>query len=297
MKSKIFLIVGPTATGKTAASIALAKMYNAEIINADSTQIYKEPLIATAKITEEEKDGIKHHMIDLISLNDDYTLFDYQKEGRVVLDDLISKNKNVVIVGGSGLYVKALLYNYNLEETTNKKIDYSSYTNEELKKIADSINPNNNIHINNRQRLERYLTYYNQTGKLISKTDDINKPVYNFIIIGLNAPREEIYKRIDNRVEEMFENGIVEEAKKLCNLKNFTNIIGYRELNEYFNNNINLDEAKELIKKNTRHYAKRQLTWYKNQFNDIKWFNVDYNNFNNTINDIKEYLNKKETQD
>lgn len=294
MKSKIIVIAGPTATGKTKLSVELAKDYNAVIINADSTAIYKEPLIATAKVTEEEKEGIPHYMLDLISLNEEYTIYDFQKEGRALLDKFISENKNIIIVGGSGLYIKALLYNYNLEETTPDKVDYSSFSNEELKNQADSIDPNNNIHVNNRQRLERYITYFNKTGKTISKTDEINQKLYDFTLIGLDAPRDIIYERINKRVDKMFESGLLEEAKRLYkeNYKNYSNIIGYRELNEYFKNNMTLEEAKEQIKQNTRHYAKRQFTWFKNQMDDIKWFNVNYEDFNQTINEIKKYLNE-----
>ena len=143
--SKIIVIVGPTGVGKTASSIYLAHKYNAEIINADSAGVYKEPLIATAKVTEEEKDGVIHHMLDLVSLDDDFTLYDYQVKGRKILDDLISKNKNIIIVGGSGLYIKALLYDYKLDKTDNVKVDYSKYTNQELKNMADKIDKNNNI--------------------------------------------------------------------------------------------------------------------------------------------------------
>ena len=289
--SKIIVIAGPTATGKTKVSIELAKKFNAEIINADSTQIYKEPIITTAKITEEEKEGIKHHLIDYVSLNDDYTIFDYQRDGRNILNKLISENKNVIIVGGSGLYIKALLYNYNLEETNIKRIDYSNYSNQELKEMADKIDKDNNIHVNNRQRLERYITFFKSTGKKITKTDNINNKLYDFVTIGLDANRDELYKRIDDRVEEMFDNGELEEAKKLCHLKNFNNIIGFRELNMYFNNEISLNDAKELIKRNTRRYAKRQYTWFRNQMKDIIWVHVDYKNFNNTLKEINRILN------
>lgn len=292
MNSKIILVVGPTATGKTKVSIELAHMYDAVIINADSTQVYKEPVIATAKIKENEKEGVEHYLFDIVSLNDDYTLFDYQKDGRKILDKFIKEKRNIVIVGGSGLYVKALLYNYNLEETKTKRVDYSNYSNQELKSIADKIDKNNNIHINNRQRLERYITYYNETGKTITKTNEINNRVYDFISIGLKANREELYDRINKRVDEMFADGLLNEAKKLYKkkYKNFSNIIGYRELERYFKNEITLEESKELIKQNTRKYAKRQYTWFNNQMKDITWFDVDYNNFNNTLDEIKKFL-------
>ena len=290
--SKIILIVGPTGTGKTTLSIELAKKYNAVILNADSTQVYTEPLIATAKIKEHEKENIKHYLFDAVSLNDDYTLYDYQKDGRRLLDKFINENKNVIIVGGSGLYVKALLYNYVLEDKKEIDIDFSKYSNEELMDKVLSLDPESDIHINNRQRLEGFLKHYYETGKVIKKTDEINNKLYNFISIGLKSDRETLYKMLDKRVDSMFNEGLLDEAERLykMNLKNYTNIIGYRELNEYFNGNISLDEAKDLIKRNTRRYAKRQFTWFNNQMKDIKWFNVNYDNFYDTINEIENYL-------
>ena len=291
--SKIIVIVGPTGVGKTAASIYLAHKYNAEIINADSTGVYKDALIATAKVTEKEKAGIVHHMLDLVSLDDDFTLYDYQVKGRKILNDLINQNKNIIIVGGSGLYVKALLYDYKLDKTDNVRVDYSEYTNQELKNMADKIDKYNNIHVNNRQRLERYITYYKQTGKTIKKTNDINKRLYDFDIIGLKSDRETLYKRMNDRVDIMLENGLLEEAKRLKDKKNFNNIIGYKELKQYFDGNLSFNEAIDLIKQNTRRYSKRQFTWFNNQMKDIKWFNVNYDNFNETLNEIDLYLNKK----
>lgn len=293
--SKIIVVVGPTATGKTKVSIELAKKFNAVIINADSTQVYSEPLIATAKIKEEEKEGIEHYLFDIVSLNDDYTLYDYQKDGRKLLDKFKKENRNVVIVGGSGLYIKALLYDYKLEETDIKRVDYSEYSNKELKDIADNIDENNKIHVNNRQRLERYITFYNETGSTINKTEDINKRVYDFDIIGLKANREELYNRINKRVDEMFDEGLLEEAKRLYenHYKKYSSIIGYSELEKYFKNEISLEEAKELLKRDTRRYAKRQFTWFNNQMKDITWFDVDYNNFNNTLHKIYDYFEKK----
>lgn len=290
--SKIILIVGPTGTGKTTLSIKLAKKYDAVILNADSTQVYTEPLIATAKIKEHEKENIEHYLFDVVSLNDDYTLYDYQKDGRRLLDRFISENKNVVIVGGSGLYVKALLYNYVLEDKKEINIDFSEYSNEELKNKVLALDPESDIHVNNRQRLEGFLKHYYETGKVIKKTDEINNKLYNFISIGLKSDRETLYKMLDKRVDSMFNEGLLDEAERLykMNLKNYTNIIGYKELNEYFNGNISLDEAKELIKRNTRRYAKRQFTWFNNQMKDIKWFNVNYDNFYDTIKEIENYL-------
>lgn len=290
--SKIILIVGPTGTGKTTLSIKLAKKYDAVILNADSTQVYTEPLIATAKIKEHEKENIEHYLFDVVSLNDDYTLYDYQKDGRRLLDRFISENKNVIIVGGSGLYVKALLYNYVLEDKKEINIDFSEYSNEELKNKVLTLDPKSDIHVNNRQRLESFLKHYYETGKVIKKTDEINNKLYNFISIGLKSDRETLYKMLDKRVDSMFNEGLLDEAERIykMNLKNYTNIIGYKELNEYFNGNISLDEAKELIKRNTRRYAKRQFTWFNNQMKDIKWFDVNYDNFYDTIKEVENYL-------
>lgn len=290
--SKIILIVGPTGTGKTTLSIKLAKKYDAVILNADSTQVYTEPLIATAKIKEHEKENIEHYLFDVVSLNDDYTLYDYQKDGRRLLDRFISENKNVIIVGGSGLYVKALLYNYVLEDKKEIDIDFSEYSNEELKNKVLALDPESDIHVNNRQRLESFLKHYYETGKVIKKTDEINNKLYNFISIGLKSDRETLYKMLDKRVDSMFNEGLLDEAERLykMNLKNYTNIIGYKELNEYFNGNITLEEAKDLIKRNTRRYAKRQFTWFNNQMKDIKWFDVNYDNFYDTIKEVENYL-------
>ena len=169
----------------------------------------------------------------------------------------------------------------------------SIYSNEELKSMADKISKND-IHVNNRQRLERFITKFNNTSSITIKSDEINSKQYNFTSIGLTAPREILYQKINDRVDKMIDNGLLEEAKRLydLNLKNYNNIIDLKELFPYFKNEITLEEAKEQIKKDTRHYAKRQLTWFNNQMKDIKWFNTDYDNFTNTINEVKEYLER-----
>lgn len=294
--SKIIVVVGPTGTGKTKLSISLAHKYNAVIINADSTAIYKEPSIATAKIKDKEKENIPHYMIDLVSLNDDYTIFDYQKDGRSLIDKFIKENKNVIVVGGSGLYIKALLYNYELIQNSKSSMDLSIYSNQELKSLANKIDKNNDIHINNRQRLERFINKFYENGKVINKTNNINNKVYDFLLIGLKTDRKTLYKKLDERVDEMVKDGLINEARMLFDkhYKNYTNIIGYRELNEYFNDNISLEDALSLIKRNTRHYAKRQFTWFNNQMKDIVWFDINYNDFNETISNVINYIEKIE---
>ena len=288
----IIVIVGPTGVGKTKLSIELAKIYNGEVINADSTQIYKDLDIATAKITEAEKDGIIHHLIDIKNINEDYTVYNYQKDCRNKIEEIRAKNKTPIIVGGTGLYINAVLYDYKFEE---EKYDnsYENYNTNELYQKLINIDPNTNIHKNNRKRIIRALNYYQNNNKPMSEKETTKNMLYDAYIIGLTTNREELYDRINKRVDTMFINGLENEAKKIYN----TNIrskavmtpIGYKELFEYFDNNITKEEAIELIKKRSRNYAKRQYTWFNNKLN-VKWFEVNFNNFNETVNNVKKYI-------
>lgn len=289
---KVVVILGPTGVGKTKISISLAKYLNAEVINADAAQIYKEANIGTAKITTEEMEGIKHHMLDVVSLKDKYSVSDYQKDARKILDELIKKDKNVIIVGGSGLYIKALLYDYNFEKETGK-INYDKYTNEELKLRVDEIYKENNIHKNNRKRLERFLSHYELTGEIIKNTNGKDVPLYDFTLIGLTAPKEELYEHINKRVEIMICDGFIEEARNLylAKLNKAETLIGYKELFAYFKKNMELRDSIETTKAKTRKYAKRQYTWINNQFENVKWFDVNYNNIDETIKKIEDYIN------
>lgn len=287
--SKIIVVAGPTASGKTALSIHLAKKYNAEVINADAQQVYKDVNIGTAKITKEEMENVKHHLLDFIPLDKNYSVKEYQEDGRNVLNNLINKNKNIVIVGGTGLYIKALLYDYKFSKETSS-LDFSNLTNEELKKEVDKIYENNNIHINNRKRLERFLSHYKTTGNIIKNTLEKDKPLYDFTIIYLNPDREELYKKINTRVDKMINEGLLNETENLKEYSKLNSIIGYKELLEYLNGNVSLEEAIENIKSDTRKYAKRQNTFFKNQFDNLNIFKLDYDNFNNTIKKVEDYL-------
>ena len=288
----ILVIVGPTGIGKTKLSIELAKKLNAEIINADSVQIYKEVNIASAKIKKEEMENIKHYMLSTKSLKEKSTIYDFQKEGRKIIDELLEKGKNIIIVGGSGLYLKALLYNYELEEEQENNNYYSELSNEELKNKIDIIYPKNNIHVNNRKRLVRFLNYYEKTGKIINNKTNKNEKKYNFKLIGLTTDRETLKRQVNNRVDEMIKEGLIEEVKDLYkkNYPKLDQIIGCKELIPYFEKKTSLDEAIEKIKSNTRKYLKRQYTWYNNQMKDIKWFNVDIENFDDTIKEVILYI-------
>lgn len=287
--SKIIVVAGPTASGKTALSIHLAKKYNAEVINADAQQVYKDVNIGTAKITKEEMENVKHHLLDFIPLDKNYSVKEYQEDGRNVLNNLINKNKNIVIVGGTGLYIKALLYDYKFSKETSS-LDFSNLTNEELKKEIDKIYENNNIHINNRKRLERFLSHYKTTGNIIKNTLEKDKPLYDFTIIYLNPDREELYKKINTRVDKMINEGLLNETENLKEYSKLNSIIGYKELLEYINGKVSLEEAIENIKSDTRKYAKRQNTFFKNQFDNLNIFKVDYDNFNNTIKKVEDNL-------
>jgi len=289
--NKIIVITGPTAVGKTKLSIELAKIYKGEIINADSMQIYKGLDIGTAKVTEEEKNNIPHHLFDIKNVNDDYSIYDYQKDARTVITDIIKRGKTPIMVGGTGLYIKASLYDYNLSETSNNN-QYRELTNEDIYNKLIKVFPDINIDKYNRRRLIRALNYYEETGKLI--TDNItNKLVYNCIFIGLTTDRDILYDKINKRVDIMIKNGLIDEVKyfydKNIRTKPLLGGIGYKEIYNYLDGNIDLDTAIKEIKKNSRHYAKRQYTFLNHQL-DINWFNVDFNNFNNTIKKVEEYI-------
>ena len=284
----IIVITGPTGVGKTKLSIELAKKYNAEIINADSVQVYKDIDIASAKVKEEEKEGIVHHLLDIVPYDYDYSVYDYQKDGRKILDKLLSQNKNVIIVGGTGLYIKALLYDYRF--ITEEEVEDISLDNRELRLLVKEMDPDTTVDMSNRRRLIR--EYINLKNGADNKLGD-NLLYDNVFFIGLTTDRDILYKRIDDRVDIMVKDGLIEEAKKFYKLnhdvKSLKTVIGYKELFEYFDGNMSLEESLDLIKKRSRNYAKRQYTFFNNKMN-IKWFNVNFNNFSETINEVEEYI-------
>ncbi|MBQ6283136.1 MAG: tRNA (adenosine(37)-N6)-dimethylallyltransferase MiaA [Bacilli bacterium] len=285
----IIVIIGPTGVGKTKLSLSLAHKYNAEIINADAMQVYKEMNIGTAKV--EDTEGIVHHLLSIRSVDNPYSVYEYQKDGRKVLDKLINENKIVIIVGGTGLYIKALLYDYRFNDEDSSEV-YDNLSNEEIlneiRKAEDT-----DIHINNRKRLVRALNRIkNNNGTSNNGNELLYKNVY---FIGLTTDRDILYKRINDRVDEMVSDGLLNEVKDLYD-KNINTIpintaIGYKELYKYFNNEISIEDAINLIKRNSRRYAKRQYTWINNKM-DVKWFDVNFNDFNSTIKEVEEYLQK-----
>lgn len=291
----IIVITGPTAVGKTKLSIELAKYFNGEIINADSTQVYKKMNIGTAKVTEKEKEGVIHHLFDIKEVTEEYTVYDYQKDCRNCIDDILSRGKTPIMVGGTGLYIKAALYDYNFNEESNK-YNYDCYSNEELYQELLKVDPNTDIHPNNRKRVERALTYYHNHHKPMSENQKSEKILYDAIFIGLTTDRDILYDRINKRVDKMVSAGLIEEAKYFYDLKINSRAlltpICYKELFMYFEGELTLEESLDLIRQRSRKYAKRQYTWFNHQL-DVKWYDVDFNNFDNTIKKIKEDIERR----
>ena len=291
----IAVITGPTGVGKTKLSIALAKKYNAEIINGDSVQVYKGLDIGSAKVTEAEKENIPHHLFDIKEVTEEYSLYDYQQDARICIEEITKRNKNVIIVGGTGLYIKSALFDYELSKEKSIREDYENISTEELYNELIKLDKDINIDKYNRRRVVRALNYYKENNSSISLNKNGNKLLYDAVFIGLTTDREELYQRINKRVDKMINNGLLEEVKVLNDKKIYTkpllSAIGYKELYSYLDGLISYEEAIELIKRNSRRYAKRQYTFFNHQFN-IKWFNVDFNNFNNTIKEVSDYIKK-----
>ncbi len=285
---KLIVIIGPTGIGKTKLSIALAKKLDAYIINGDSMQVYKCLDIGTAKIKESEKMGVKHFLFDIVEPTENFNIYEYQKLGRELLNKFIKENRNVIIVGGSGLYIKSLLYDYRFQEE-EKINEYNDLTNEEiLKKIKKT--HDTNIHVNNRKRLVRELNKIENNNNIKS---DIFKKMYDFKVLGLTTDRCLLYKIVDDRVDMMVADGLIEEVKKLydknIHSKSILTGIGYKELYDYFDKKVSLEEAINNIKKNTRHFIKRQYTFFNRQM-EVDWIKVNFTNFDETINEALQKL-------
>ncbi|MDE6241523.1 MAG: tRNA (adenosine(37)-N6)-dimethylallyltransferase MiaA [Anaeroplasmataceae bacterium] len=267
MKNKVIVVVGPTAVGKTKLSIRLAKRYGIEIISGDSIAVYKGLDIGSAKPTKEEMDGVVHHLIDILNPEEDYSVADFQKQARAIID----KRTLSLICGGTGLYIQATLFNY---EFHSKKRDahlqerYENYSNEELYTLLKTLDKNldeTKIHPNNRKRVLRALEVYEDLGTSIHSFNHQDEALYDYFIVYLDMERELLYERIHQRVDQMIEEGLFAEVKDLAEKSIYPKGIGYREWVSYFEGKISYDEAVEEIKKNTRHLAKRQATWFKNQ--------------------------------
>ena len=295
---KVIVIIGQTAVGKTSMSIKLAKHLHTQIINGDAMQVYKELNIVTDKIKNEKMEGIVHHLLNIKSINEDYSVEEYQTNIRKVIKDINNQGQIPIIVGGTGLYIKATLFDYNFakESISNKEVEeiYKEKSNEELYDILLKLDPEsaNKIHMNNRRRVLRAIAIYNSTG--IKKSEIIENQkhelLYDAIIIGLDMPKDIINSKIDKRIEEMFDEGLIDEIKNNKTTTTASKAIGYKEVSAYLNNEISLEEAKELMKIHTHQYAKRQRTFFKNQF-DVNWVTNDENAFDNIVKIINEKWN------
>lgn len=284
----IYVIVGPTGIGKTKLSIALAKHFNTEIISGDSVQVYKELNIGSAKVTEKETEGIKHHLIDILEPTEDFSVALFQKLVRGKIKEFENQGLDPLIVGGTGLYIKSVLYNYNFEDTKRDhslEEKYQNLSNEELHKILEEKDYSSSIkiHQNNRKRVLQAIS--RSDSNKVSDNTQKDQKVYDFKIIGLTLERELLYERINKRVDKMIKKGLIKEVKKLYDkgIKgNSVSAIGYKELYAYFDKKTSLDEAIEKIKQKSRNLAKKQFTFFNNQF-DIDWIEVDLFDFDNTI--------------
>lgn len=298
MDKKIIAIVGPTGIGKTSLSIQLAKEFDGEVISCDSMQVYKKMDIGTAKVTKEEMENIPHHLVDVQNYDDPYNVMIFQTLCRQAIEDIQSRNKQVILCGGTGLYLKAALYDYEFEEEQVDE-EYLAYLhsleNEQLYKMLEEVDPKSldKIHINNRKRMIRALQIAH-SGQTKSQREDKqnHQPLYDVFFVGLDVDRDILHERINKRVDIMFEQGLVEEVTSLFKEEKtweYTSFqgIGYKEFKNYFLKVHDLEYIKESIKIHSRQYAKRQYTWFKNQM-DVHWY--DTFNRESIIKDIHTWL-------
>ena len=293
---KVLVVVGPTAVGKTKIAIELAKHYNFEIISGDSVSIYKRLDIGSAKPTKEEMDGVKHYLIDVREPEEEYSVKDFQDEARKIID---SSENIKIISGGTGLYIESVLYNYEFN-ASKRDFDYEDkykdFSNDELYSLLLEKDPNidrDKIHPNNRKRVLRALEVNQELNQSIHSFNKKDEKMYDYFIVYLSMEREKLYERIEKRVDMMVDDGLINEVKSLYDDNIFPHAIGYKELVPYFDGLITLETAITDIKKNTRHLAKRQETWFRNQM-DTQFYDVSKESheklLENIISDIDGWL-------
>lgn len=290
-KRPLIIITGPTASGKTALSIELAKRIGGEIISADSMQVYRHMDIGSAKVTEEEMDGVPHHLIDVLEPSEDFNVVKFQSMAKKAMEEIYSRGHIPIVAGGTGFYIQALLYDIDFTET-----DESTEIRRELEQTAREKGPRalhellrevdpesaDAIHENNVKRVIRAIEFYRQTGRKISEhnREEMQKfSPYEFLYYVIDLPRPVLYSRIDERVSRMLEAGLVEEVKTLRDMGYTRDMVsmqglGYKEILDYLNGECSLDEAVYIIKRDTRHFAKRQITWFKRE-RDVRWLNLE----------------------
>ncbi|UOQ42978.1 tRNA (adenosine(37)-N6)-dimethylallyltransferase MiaA [Halobacillus salinarum] len=300
MKPAVVSVVGPTAVGKSKLGVEIAKAFDGEVISGDSMQIYKGMDIGTAKVTNEEMEGVPHHMINIKRPDEPFSVAEFQKMVQALIYDISARGKLPVLVGGTGLYIQATLYNFNFSNQPKdtrivEKLekDWDTYGPEVMYDRLIEVDPRQaeRIHPNNKRRVIRALEVFESTGKVMSdyQEDQAAASPFHPLLIGLEMEREALYERINRRVEEMMENGLLEEVKALYEkgLEEAQSMkaIGYKEFIPYFKGEYPLDEAVELLKRNSRRYAKRQYTYFKNKM-DVRWYEVTEKNYVNEFTTI-----------
>jgi len=289
----ILVIVGPTAVGKTKLSVELAKIYNGEIINADSTQVYKGLDVGTAKVTKEEMQHIPHHLFSFKELTEDYSVYDYQKDARACIEEIKSRGKIPILVGGTGFYIKAALYDYKFQEEAESEVNlYEGYSDEQLVQEIERYELGIPFDSHNRKRMIRLLTKLEQGW--VPEEKNFALQYSDVLFLGLTTDREVLYQKINDRFDKMVI-PLIDEIKPFMiqqvSSRALKTAIGYKEFYPFFEDKKTLHDVIEEIKKNTRNYAKRQYTWFQNQM-QVTWFSVDYDNFEKTIDEVCVYVEK-----
>ncbi|MBM6618358.1 tRNA (adenosine(37)-N6)-dimethylallyltransferase MiaA [Bacillus suaedaesalsae] len=308
-KEKLLVIIGPTAVGKTKLSIDLAKHFDGEIISGDSMQIYRTMDIGTAKITTDEMEGVPHHLIDIKDPVESYSVAEFQVNVRALISEITSRNKLPIIVGGTGLYIQSVIYDYQFsEQGSNESVrmklekELEEHGIESIYERLRQIDPSSagKIHPNNHRRVIRALEVFLTTGQTMSQNQEEqieDELLYDTTLIGLMMEREKLYDRINARVDHMMKNGLIEEVKALHdqNLRNVQSIqaIGYKEIYNYLDGQVSLEDAIELLKRNSRRYAKRQLTWFRNKM-DVTWFDMTNLDYEKKLKEIIQYIAGKQ---
>lgn len=295
MKPPMIILTGPTAVGKTATSIRLAKAIGGEIISADSMQVYRHMDIGSAKITREEMDGVPHHLIDVLEPWEDFNVTVFKRMAKEAMDGILSRGNIPIVTGGTGFYIQALLYDIDFTEHTGDgaiRTELEQLAEDKgaayLHQILTEIDPESGleIHANNIKRVIRAIEYYRQTGEPISlhnRREREKESPYNFLYYVVNTERSILYERIERRIDMMMADGLVEEVQALKDMGCTRNLVsmqglGYKEILDYLNGECTLEEAVYVLKRDTRHFAKRQITWFKRE-RDVRWLNLpDYDN-------------------
>ncbi|WP_209122301.1 tRNA (adenosine(37)-N6)-dimethylallyltransferase MiaA [Alkalihalobacillus sp. BA299] len=307
MKEKLVVIVGPTAVGKTKMGIELSKRLDGEVISGDSMQVYKRMDIGTAKVTKEEMEGIPHHLIDIKEPDEPFSVAEFQSLVQPLISLLNKKGKLPFIVGGTGLYINSVIHNFNFAEMSTDlpfREEMEQFVKEhgvdQLHHKLKDVDPVSyaTIHPNNYRRVIRALEVIKRTGKTLSEYQQSQneEAPYDFVFVGLTMDRDQLYERINKRVDIMIDQGLFEEAKRLYDqgIRGCQSVqaIGYKEIYDYIEGKVTREEAIELLKRNSRRYAKRQFTWFRNKAN-VHWFDMTNTNFNKKITEIQQFIEGK----